>query len=121
MRDYTIKPLTLDEAKAGVAALILKYPDNINPMIGKACVYDDGKGRHCIIGQLLTELGAPLPLENGMADRVCTGYYESNGPRTMTDEAAEWCSEVQRRADGYSATNPGVSNPVKWGTIKLPA
>lgn len=52
---------SVDKLKEAVLKVCDTYPDNRNPVVGSSCVYDDGQGNHCLLGQVMVDVGAPLP------------------------------------------------------------
>jgi hypothetical protein len=46
------------------------YSININPQMNGLCVYDAGNGRHCLIGQVLIDLGVALGEYEEIHDNV---------------------------------------------------
>jgi hypothetical protein len=52
------KPMTVDEVKAYVVQAVNDSPRGYrNPTSEEACLYDDGKGNHCIAAQVLLNTG----------------------------------------------------------------
>src|SRR4051812_27226442 len=99
-----------------IQAVIDAHPDNVNPTEGghsKACVYDDGNGHHCLIGEWAVDQELPLPT-GADAAKEAGAIAESLG-WVESDADARWLNQVQEVADGALGINP-----VRWGDIELP-
>lgn len=95
--------------KAFVEA-IMKYEnsDNVNPMEGIRCLYTSADGtRHCIIGQVLEDLGigAPSALETLGAAFLTQVEWE--------DGLTGLVSDMQWFADGNKGDEPPEPRPWK--------
>lgn len=54
--------ITRDEVVGVLQRIASEHPDNVNPADGAgSCVYTDTDGCHCLVGQVLVELGIPVP------------------------------------------------------------
>ena len=73
------------------------------------CLYDDGNGDRCIIGELLHELGLPVP------NRIVSiNILATESPKTygFTNKTIQYLSNIQQAAD------PHLNDPDKpWGNI----
>jgi hypothetical protein len=100
----TTNPITLDTVKAEALKVIEQFgPEHTNPLDdSETCVYTDPDGAHCIAGQIMVNLGQPIPgidhvdnSETVMAVEMWFGV--------LTADAEEWLARVQRQADnGYT-------------------
>ena len=92
--------------------LISEYPDRTNPKDdGGYCLYDDGNGNRCIIGEVLHELGLPVPDDNRV-DPIVQIILDDEEVYRFTDKAINYMKTVQESADGVLGD---PSEP--WGTI----
>jgi len=98
--------LTLDEAKKLLVDIVNESPRGKRNAVGftpfdvETCIYDDGNGNHCIIGEMLARIGAPCPSGQGSnttAFAWLSGTYVKDGH--MDRETAEWLCLVQGRFD----------------------
>lgn len=96
--------LTIADVKVKLEEIVSASPTKRNPTDDdrswSCCVYDDGNGCHCVIGQLLIELGAPLPYDNTKSlSRMRHLYAEY-----FTPGALDFMSELQEMFD-YGITD----------------
>lgn len=85
-----------------------------NPTSGRTCVYDDGKGNHCIVGQVLKDAGLELPAANAAFCEVSYGYLERG---EITQLAADFLFDCQGVFDGPAEENINstkVPQPRTW-------
>lgn len=102
--------LDVDDVQVLVQAVIDKYPDNVNPVgMGGVCVYDDGHGHHCLVGQLVVDQGWNLPDDNESAFEAA---LEAGWP--VTYDAAKFLGNVQSQADGGPSRKP-----IPWRDVDL--
>ncbi len=107
--------LGIPELRAEFERIIAANPDAKNPVerVGGvySCLYTLGD-RHCIVGQVASDLGWPLPDDNRPADVVA---FELGWP--VEPDAGRFLTAVQALADG---PNDAVG-PTRWGSIDLNA
>jgi hypothetical protein len=97
-------------------ALIDARPDAINPTDENGrCLYDDGKGGHCIAGEWAASHGHRVPpaADSSLNAKAAAEMY---GWGLAPDEA-EYLRLVQRIADGFG---DGSRIPKRWADIALP-
>lgn len=90
-----------------VLAVIDKYPDSVNAVDEfNVCTYDDGKGGHCIIGQVYVENGLQPPRANCSIAGLVANY-------TVASAAAQ----IQTAADNCPDLHKPPT-PVPWETLR---
>lgn len=99
-----LRPLVLD--------IIARMPDARNPTEGdypSICLYTDpdDPSRHCIVGQLATEMAWDLP-----DCTVCASGLVDLADWPVTEAGGFWLDRLQAEADG--------NEPVPWGQIEVP-
>jgi hypothetical protein len=95
-----------------------------NPMVGSGCVYTDYLGRHCIAGQILTNLDLPVPgfddpsNNDGIEELLgYTGSATNYQGIEFTEGAVHILSQAQTLADS-SAGPPSANGPRRvWGDV----
>ena len=65
---------------------------------GRRCLYEDEKGCHCIVGQLLADHGFAMPAWNHTVAEVRWGAKWSRLP-ALSCSARPYLHELQQRAD----------------------
>lgn len=100
----------MSDFRETVMRLLRENPDRRNPLSEsrEACVYDDGEGHRCIIGEAVFVLGWTPPTKNGSVYSVAP---ELGWP--LTDEDREWATDVQQLADGFGGP------PTRWGDVLM--
>lgn len=106
--------LTLDVVRAQVLAVCDAHPDNVNPTddIG-VCLYDDGDGRHCVVGQWRTLVGLDMPSDNANATLLAERAPDE---WPVDGAAAGFLGDVQVFADGNHDDDP-VGQPHAWSEV----
>lgn len=97
---------TLEETKDLLREIIRDNPDALNPTdsTSSLCYYkletEDGE-KHCIAGELLYKIGAPLPETNG----IFTSEYLYMGYDKFFDrDTADYIRRVQKEADALTTS-----------------
>lgn len=105
------KMLGPDELRPMLQAVIDAHPDALNATTARGfCVYTDpdDPARHCLIGQLATEQGWPLPNVNVNADGAA-----ERGRWPVTAAGAALLADVQEQADA------ATKRCQPWSTLNL--
>lgn len=104
----------LEDARRLVVAAVENAPKGKrNATDGSLCVYDNGKGEHCIVGQVLVDAGLDLPEHN---EAFCGAGYAYAERGQLTQSAVDFLylcqTEFDRDASGLSPTSE--SPPRTW-------
>lgn len=115
--------ITLDKAKELVRDAVARFPNRVNPTRESgagSCVYTSASGKtHCIAGQILSDLGLPVPEFEVYGD-----VKDVVEPDWFTDDALDYLLAAQAIFDGgyavrYEEPRSHVG-PRKWSTaLKL--
>lgn len=77
-------PTTMLEA---VLRTCYTYPEKRNPVDGYGeCVYDDGEGNHCLIGQMFVDFGLRVPRSN---ISICFILEQDGVPFIVAEKAGQ--------------------------------
>lgn len=90
------------------------YPDKRNPFDAEfgTCVYDDYKGNHCLIGQVLVDNGLELPEVNHSIGALA----EKAG---VVQDVADAASYAQSTADMCDRKSEMPRERMRWGDVAL--
>lgn len=81
-----------------------RYSETLNPKLGQLCVYTHPDGRHCLVGQILSDLGLPLPVSGSEEDTTGFNSLGHNYPQ-LSNDSKMLLERLQRLAD----------NSMSWG------
>ena len=94
---------TVEEFVEQLLDVVEAHPEAVNPAVHtRHCLYDDGHGRHCLLGQWMVDNGRRLPPDN-LPFRVLVGLRLDDGAVRVGDA-------LQGYADGIDG-----DGPVPWG------
>jgi hypothetical protein len=107
--------ITFDQVKS---VLPLLPEDAINPLVNGSYVYTGLDGTHCIAGEVLARLGAPLPAPNEPENRsgVNTHSFEAwlkQHDIELERYARRLLMELQSKADGGREWGPVIREVVE--------
>lgn len=116
--DQTI--MDVPELRDKLLDIVRRFPENVNPQAPATadssphCIYDDGEGNHCLIGQLAFEQGWRVP-----------GYYETMSADTV---AVQYSWPVNKNGKDYLRRIQGIADhglddmpdePIRWSDERL--
>jgi len=105
-----VEPFGVPELRDLLLGIVDRMPDNRNPVgLYGSCVFDDGDGRHCIIGQLAYEQGWRSPGSNPFANEWDASKAASYYGWPVTPVGGEMLDRVQAAAD---------TGPMLWGLLR---
>ena len=94
--------LTIPEVRELLCDIVRRMPDAVNPTNEYgSCVYDDGAGRHCLIGQLAHEQGWPMPTFGGSDRESTADVVALTFQWPVEGSVADYLAEVQEAADVF--------------------
>lgn len=111
---------TLDDVESTIIAAVTRTPNALNPtapsdsIYGTECLYTGPDGSHCIAGQVLVDLGLPVP---GYGDEQNLGVSILGLIEAEDDLAAAFTEEaVNRLAAAQSAFDACTARGEGWST-----
>lgn len=111
--------VTLDRAKELVRNAVERFPNRINPRetqgVGDVCLYTGNRGTHCIAGQVLADLGLPLPDPNSIANSSALTDDDVLGPdHPFTEDALSYLRSAQYIFDGGPIAHHKKTSTRRW-------
>lgn len=113
--------ITLEKAKELVRDAVERFPNRSNPRERgwrDVCLYTGPGGAHCIAGQVLADLGLPLPDPNNLIANTSTFTVDDmlGSDHPFTDDAIDYIRAAQYVFDGGAIGYRPKTRTRRWST-----